>query len=191
MAARRQDWQFAAALVFFHASEYVLAVAFHGRRNVTASSLLISKQYVLAMGFALLEHLTEILLFPKVKEYWLISIIGLLMVVMGEIIRKISVVTAKRAFTHVIRIYHDDQHQLVTHGVYRFMRHPGYSGFLIWAVGTQVMLCNPVSTVAFSLVLWRFFSRRIPYEEFFLRQFFGSEYEEYAQKVHSGLPFIR
>jgi plasmid stabilization system protein ParE len=37
MAARRQDWQFAAALVFFHASEYVLAVAFHGRRNVTAT----------------------------------------------------------------------------------------------------------------------------------------------------------
>jgi protein-S-isoprenylcysteine O-methyltransferase len=83
------------------------------------AALLISKQYVLAMGFAMLEHLTEILLFPKVKEYWFISIIGLLMVVMGEIIRKISVVTARRAFTHVIRIYHDDQHQLVTHGVYR------------------------------------------------------------------------
>jgi protein-S-isoprenylcysteine O-methyltransferase Ste14 len=29
------------------------------------------------------------------------------------------------------------------------------------------------------------------YEEFFLRQFFGSEYEEYAQRVHSGLPFIK
>lgn len=28
------------------------------------------------------------------------------------------------------------------------------------------------------------------YEEFFLRQFFGSQYEEYARKVHSGLPFI-
>ncbi|KAL5214299.1 hypothetical protein ABZP36_003451 [Zizania latifolia] len=28
------------------------------------------------------------------------------------------------------------------------------------------------------------------YEEFFLRQFFGHEYEEYARKVHSGLPFI-
>jgi hypothetical protein len=37
MAARRQAWQFAAALVFFHASEYVLAVAFHGRRNVTTT----------------------------------------------------------------------------------------------------------------------------------------------------------
>jgi hypothetical protein len=37
MAARAQAWQFAAALVFFHGSEYVLAAAFHGHRNVTAT----------------------------------------------------------------------------------------------------------------------------------------------------------
>ena len=37
MAARTQAWQFAAALVFFHGSEYVLAAAFHGHRNVTAT----------------------------------------------------------------------------------------------------------------------------------------------------------
>ncbi|EEC77934.1 hypothetical protein OsI_17275 [Oryza sativa Indica Group] len=190
MAARAQAWLFAAALVIFHGSEYVLAAAFHGRRNVTATSLLISKQYVLAMSFAMLEHLTEALLFPELKEYWFVSYVGLVMVIIGEVIRKLAVVTAGRSFTHVIRIHYEDQHKLITHGVYRLMRHPGYSGFLIWAVGTQVMLCNPLSTVAFTLVLWRFFSKRIPYEEFFLRQFFGREYEEYAQKVHSGLPFI-
>jgi len=83
------------------------------------AALLISKQYVLAMSFAMLEHLTEILIFPEVKEYWFISNIGLLMVLISEIIRKLAVVTAGRAFTHVIRIYHEDQHQLITHGVYR------------------------------------------------------------------------
>uniref|UniRef100_N1QYK8 Uncharacterized protein n=1 Tax=Aegilops tauschii TaxID=37682 RepID=N1QYK8_AEGTA len=39
MAARTQAWQFAAALVFFHGSEYVLAAAFHGHSNVTATYL--------------------------------------------------------------------------------------------------------------------------------------------------------
>uniref|UniRef100_A0A0E0H5J9 Uncharacterized protein n=1 Tax=Oryza nivara TaxID=4536 RepID=A0A0E0H5J9_ORYNI len=39
MAARAQAWLFAAALVIFHGSEYVLAAAFHGRRNVTATCL--------------------------------------------------------------------------------------------------------------------------------------------------------
>ena len=48
------------------------------------ATLLISKQYVLAMGFALLEHLTEIFSFPEVKEFWFVSYIGLLMVIIGE-----------------------------------------------------------------------------------------------------------
>jgi protein-S-isoprenylcysteine O-methyltransferase len=36
------------------------------------------------MGFALLEHLTEIFSFPEVKEFWFVSYIGLLMVIIGE-----------------------------------------------------------------------------------------------------------
>ncbi|KAJ0603842.1 putative protein-S-isoprenylcysteine O-methyltransferase [Helianthus annuus] len=43
-------------------------------------------------------------------------------------------------------------------------------GFLIWSVGTQVMLCNPVSTVAFTVVVWNFFheeefAKRVPSRE--------------------------
>ncbi|GJN26536.1 hypothetical protein PR202_gb14473 [Eleusine coracana subsp. coracana] len=37
MEARRQVWQFATTLVFFHASEYILATIFHGHRNVTTT----------------------------------------------------------------------------------------------------------------------------------------------------------
>ena len=29
------------------------------------------------------------------------------------------------------------------------MRHPGYLGFLLWSVGTQVLLMNPLCTVGF------------------------------------------
>jgi protein-S-isoprenylcysteine O-methyltransferase len=36
------------------------------------------------MGFALLEHLTEIFSFPEVKAFWFVSNIGLLMVIIGE-----------------------------------------------------------------------------------------------------------
>ncbi|KAJ0965625.1 hypothetical protein J5N97_026763 [Dioscorea zingiberensis] len=188
--ARSELWEFAVAIFFFHASEYALAVAFHGRSNVTLSSLLISKQYVIAMGCALVEYMVELVFFPELKENRLLNIVGLVMVLVGEVIRKAGVITAGRAFTHTIRIYHEDQHELITHGIYRFIRHPGYCGFFIWATGTQLILCNPLCIVAFSLVTWRFFSSRIRYEEFFLRQFFGRQYEVYASQVPSGLPFI-
>ncbi|KAF8411994.1 hypothetical protein HHK36_004553 [Tetracentron sinense] len=189
--ACRQLSQMFVAIAFFHSSEYVLAVAIHGKITVALSSLLISKQYLLAMGCSLLEYMLEIFLFPGLKEFWWISNIGLALVIIGEIIRKTAILTAGNAFTHIIRIHHEDHHELVTHGIYRFVRHPGYCGFFVWATGTQIMLCNPLCTVLFMLVIWRFFSTRIPYEEHFLKQFFGSQYEEYAQQVPSGVPFVK
>eukprot|EP00261_Vitis_vinifera_P016441 XP_010645392.1 PREDICTED: protein-S-isoprenylcysteine O-methyltransferase B isoform X2 [Vitis vinifera] len=172
-------------------SSKVFSVNIHGRSNVTLKSLLISKAYLLAMVCSLLEYFAEIVLFPGLKEIWWISNSGLAMVVIGEIIRKTAILTAGRSFTHLIKVYHEEDHKLVTHGIYRYIRHPGYSGFLIWSVGTQIMLCNPISTIAFAIIVWHFFYKRIPYEEFFLRQFFGSEYEEYAQLVPSGVPFVK
>lgn len=187
----RQLSQMFLAIFFFHISEYILAVAIHGKTNVTLKSLLISTHYILAMFFSLLEYVIEIILFPEIKEYWWISNFGLAMVVVGEVIRKLGIITAGQAFTHIIRVRQEEHHKLITHGIYRFIRHPGYCGFLIWSVGTQIMLCNPISIIAFTTVVWRFFANRIPYEEYFLRQFFGSQYAEYAQRVPSGIPFVK
>ncbi|KAB2058597.1 hypothetical protein ES319_A11G244300v1 [Gossypium barbadense] len=182
--------QFLLAILFFHSSEYILAAAIHGMSNVNVKSLLVSKEYVLAMVFALLEYFFELLLFPGLKEHFWVSNLGLAMLVVGEIVRKLAIVTAGRSFTHLIRVYHEDHHKLVTSGVYAFVRHPSYCGFLIWSVGTQIMLCNPIATVGFAVVVWRFFAARIPYEEYFLRLFFGADYEEYARRVPSGVPFV-
>ncbi|PIN16870.1 Farnesyl cysteine-carboxyl methyltransferase [Handroanthus impetiginosus] len=189
--ACRQLLQMFFAVIFFHCSEYALAIVFHGKSSVTVKSLLISNNYVLAMVGALVEYFIELYFFPGMKEHWLVSNIGLFMVVIGEIIRKLAIITAGRSFTHLIKRYHEEHHVLVTDGIYKYIRHPSYCGFLIWSVGTQIMLCNPLSTLAFAVVVWNFFKQRIPYEEFFLRQFFGSEYEEYARQTTSGIPLIK
>ncbi|KFK25196.1 hypothetical protein AALP_AA8G079800 [Arabis alpina] len=73
-----------------------------------------------------------------------------------------AIITAGRSFTNLVKIRHEEHHRLLTEGVYRIMRHPSYYGFLIWSVGTQVMLCNPISAIAFAVVVWRFFAERIP-----------------------------
>ncbi|XP_019163705.1 PREDICTED: protein-S-isoprenylcysteine O-methyltransferase B-like isoform X1 [Ipomoea nil] len=189
--ALRQLLQMFFAIMFFHVSEYLLAITIHGKSKVTLKSLLISRNYAMAMIFCLLEYLVEIYFFPQMKEHWLISNTGLAMVIIGEIIRKLAIVTAGQAFTHLIKLYHEEHHKLVTDGIYGYIRHPSYCGFLIWSVGTQIMLCNPISTIGFAVVVWRFFYERIPYEEFFLRQFFGSQYENYAKGVPSGVPFVK
>lgn len=83
------------------------------------AALLISKQYLIAMAFALVEYSIEVVLFPELKEHWWLSNIGLVMVLLGELIRKAAIITARRSFTHNIRVYYDAEHELITHGIYR------------------------------------------------------------------------
>lgn len=70
------------------------------------------------------------------------------------------------------------------------MRHPSYFGFYWWALGIQIMLLNPISFLAFALVLHKFFYGRIRYEEITLRRFFGNEYVAYKQRTRTYIPFI-
>ena len=71
------------------------------------------------MACDLLEFWAEIALFPELKEHWQVSNIGLMMVLLGEVIRKSAIITARRSFTHNIRVFYEEGHELITHGIYR------------------------------------------------------------------------
>lgn len=73
---------------------------------------------------------------------------------------------------------------------YSVLRHPSYVGFFYWAIGTQLVLCNPLSTVLYGLAAWTFFSKRIVYEESTLRALFPGDYEDYMSRTYIGIPFI-
>jgi protein-S-isoprenylcysteine O-methyltransferase len=80
---------------------------------------------------------------------------------MGQTFRSLAMIHASSNFSHQIAYLKGPKHTLVTSGVYALVRHPSYFGFFWWAVGLQVFLANPVSTVIFIAVLWKFFSDRI------------------------------
>ena len=74
------------------------------------------------------------------KTLWYVSLIGLLLCVGGEVLRKVSMLTAGRSFNHYIQTTRARDHVLVTHGVYAWSRHPAYVGWFYWSLGTQVCL---------------------------------------------------
>lgn len=143
------------------------------------------------MVCGLIEYGVEKYFVPGIKTQIWLSYAGLALVIIGEIMRKLAIITAEHNFTHDIKLYHRENHCLITHGIYRFVRHPSYLGFFLWSIGTQVLLCNPICTVGYIVVLWRFFARRIQFEEYYLYQFFGRQYEAYAERVPSGIPFVK
>jgi protein-S-isoprenylcysteine O-methyltransferase Ste14 len=78
-------------------------------------------------------------------------------------------------------------HELVTGGPYRWVRHPIYSGLLLAFVGTAVAIgqWRGVLAVALSLIA---VAHRIIVEERFMRQQFGTGYDTYAQRVPALVP---
>jgi len=73
---------------------------------------------------------------------------------------------------------------------YSFLRHPSYSGFFIWSLGSQILLGNVVCFLAFAVTLYRFFADRIRCEEQHLLKFFPKDYPIYRRTCFSGIPFI-
>lgn len=79
-----------------------------------------------------------------------------------------------------------DNHELIRKGLYRWIRHPIYTGILLGMIGTAMIKGHLRGWLGFLIVLaaYYFKARR---EEGFLRQEFGEGFEEHAR--HTGMFF--
>ncbi|KAH7024406.1 uncharacterized protein B0I36DRAFT_331354 [Microdochium trichocladiopsis] len=85
---------------------------------------------------------------------------------------------------------------LLTTGAYRFLRHPGYLGLLLWTVGSQFMVCPglvfPTFTVSMGPIIcftWAHLVGRIRKEERWLERTFGQAYADYKERSWTLIPF--
>ena len=80
-----------------------------------------------------------------------------------------------------------DDHELISKGLYRWIRHPIYAGILLAMIGTAMIRGQLRCWVGFLIVLAAFYfkARR---EESFLRQEFGDGFEEHARRTGMFLP---
>jgi protein-S-isoprenylcysteine O-methyltransferase Ste14 len=81
-----------------------------------------------------------------------------------------------------------EEHTLVTHGVYRSVRHPMYAAQWLWGVSQALLLQNWVaglSGLALSVLLYLL---RIPREERMMLERFGEEYRAYMRRTGRILP---
>ncbi|BES94686.1 protein-S-isoprenylcysteine O-methyltransferase [Nesidiocoris tenuis] len=179
-------------LTFFHFSEFV-AISGCNPETLAISSFVLdhSLDYKIAAVTSWTEFFLERYFFPEMKTVRVIPTLGLAWCIGGELLRKVAMLTASRSFTHVVVSKKVDHHVLITKGVYSWFRHPSYVGWFYWAVGTQLVLANPICTVAYLLASWKFFNDRITIEELTLLNFFGEDYIRYQKNVPIGLPFIK
>lgn len=117
-----------------------------------------------------------------------ISILGLLLIVFGLAIRWIAILTLRRLFTVDVSILRN--HQIIRHGIYKFVRHPAYAGSLLSFLGLGLSFANWVSTLVIFVPILVAFMRRIRLEERVLINAFGDEYINYCKTAKRLIPGI-
>jgi len=175
-------------MAVFHFSEFHLT-AIYNSGTLSFDSFLLnhSKEYGIAAVASWIEYLVEYLIYPNMKALSLLSFIGLILVAGGEVMRKAAMITAGSNFTHEVAHRKRYNHELVTTGVYGWVRHPSYVGWFYWSIGTQLLLFNPICLICYAIASWQFFNERIYYEEKMLIAFFDQQYIEYKKTVGTGL----
>lgn len=175
----------------FHILEFMMTAMFNWDTLSYDSWLLNhSREYHIAMAASVAEYFLELLVTPGVKDYAFISFFGFIITISGQALRTAAMATAKSNFSHQVAEEAVEGHVLVRSGVYRLSRHPAYSGWFLWALGTQLILVNPICFVGYTYVTWKFFENRIRVEEHHLMEFFPQEYPDYKAKVWSGVPGV-
>jgi protein-S-isoprenylcysteine O-methyltransferase Ste14 len=127
------------------------------------------------------------------REIWILPFtekvryLGVMIYLAGYVIRIYAARTLKRQFSFYVTI--QENHQLVTTGIYSLIRHPVYLGTILAVLG--MFMVFPSWFGLFFFVLYSsILIRRISREERLLLKYFGSVYEDYSLKSFRLIPHL-
>jgi protein-S-isoprenylcysteine O-methyltransferase Ste14 len=118
----------------------------------------------------------------------LIAASGVLLALVGVVIRWRAILTLKKYFTLNVTIL--DDHRIVKNGLYKNIRHPSYTGFLLRYLGGGLAFANWLSLIIIFLPMCAAILYRIHVEEGALTEAFGSEYMDYAKGTNRLIPKV-
>lgn len=121
------------------------------------------------------------------RRFGFTSLVGLVLMVTGIGIRLAARKSLGKQFSYALRTL--DTHELMRNGIYRYVRHPAYTGDLMFNFGTPLLFSSwyglPVMLLLVPCILYR-----IRIEERMLVEKFGDEYREYCKTSKRLIPSI-
>lgn len=113
---------------------------------------------------------------------WIFILIGILCLIIG-ITLWLKAVIIDRLDAHIIK------NELVTTGVYAYVRNPVYSAFMFVCTGVLLIYGNLVLLVL-PIIYWGFMTVLMKLtEEKWLENLYGKEYVQYRQRVNRCIPW--
>jgi len=80
-------------------------------------------------------------------------------------------------------------HELITRGVYWYMRHPIYTGVLLMFVGTAILVGTLGAVLGFLVLLFTFWFK-LKQEEALMERHFPRDYPAYKERVKALIPYV-
>lgn len=107
--------------------------------------------------------------------------IGMAIFTVGFTVRIYSILTLKQFFTYSVAKV--ENHKIISTGLYKFIRHPGYLGQLIIFMGISVTISNWLSILLMMIPVTLGYLYRIKVEETFMTDQLGNDYKNYQERT--------
>ena len=114
--------------------------------------------------------------------------IGMALVVIGLIIRIYSILTLNQYFTYSVAKV--ENHKIISTGLYKFIRHPGYLGQFIIFMGISISISNWLSILLMMVPITLGYLYRIKVEEKFMTDQLGEDYKNYQDRTKRIIPML-
>jgi protein-S-isoprenylcysteine O-methyltransferase len=177
--------------VVFPISEALLATVRRARRGIArradaGSTPLLWLVILGGVAVAIASQRVDGLTLPGPR--WLLHGLALFLMVSGLTLRWVAILTLGRFFTVDVAIH--ERHTVVDAGVYRYLRHPSYSGLLLTFAGLGVFFGNVLALGAVTVPVAAALLVRIQKEEAALLQGLGEAYKAYCDRTKRLVPGI-
>ena len=118
----------------------------------------------------------------------IINYLGLFLIVLGMVFRFFAIWTLGKMFTVDITIR--EEHMLKKNGIYKYIRHPAYTGAIVSFIGFGISVNNWIGLMIVAIPVISAMIIRINAEEKMLLEQFGDEYARYMQKTYRLMPLV-
>jgi len=118
----------------------------------------------------------------------LVSILGILILTIGGLVTVTGRAQLSKYGSGVLQI--EEDHKLMTTGIFGHIRHPVYAGRLIGVVGIYLAFRSIIMLILISIIYFMVIRHRMLFEEQLLIGEFGEEYKNYMKETKRLIPFL-
>lgn len=122
-------------------------------------------------------------------ENQLVNIIGFIIVVLGFLECMIARYNLSDNWANSYEFQIKEKQELITHGIYRYVRHPIYGGMFFMGIG-MLMVAGSYTLLILAPLIFVSINYLAIREEKLLYQHFGKKYKDYMKVSKKFIPFV-